>query len=73
MDDVGDILNGDDFLGDIADTPKEGTELHKKRECLKSAMDKGKGYLLRSKWKHERGDKASDETINKKSAEYIQR
>ena len=30
MADVGDILNDDDFLGDTADTPKEGTEQHKK-------------------------------------------
>ena len=29
--------------------------------------------LLGSKWTHERVDKASDETINKKYAEYIQR
>ena len=73
MADVGDILNDDDFLGDTADTPKEGIEQHKKREELKCVMDKGKGYLLGSKWTHERVDKASDETINKKYAEYIQR
>ena len=72
MTDVGDILNDDDLLGDIADTPKEGIEQHKKREELKSVMDKGKGYLLGSKWTHERVDKASDETINKKYTEYIQ-
>ena len=63
----------DDFFGDIIDTPKEGIEQHKKRECLKSAIDKGKGYLLGTKWTHERVDKASDETINKKYAEYKQR
>ena len=40
---VGDILNDDDFLGDIVDTAKEGTEQHKKRECLKSVTDNGKG------------------------------
>ena len=72
MTDVGDIFD-DDFLGDIVDTPKEGIEQHKKRKCLKSAIDKGKGHLLGSKWTHERVDKASDETINKKYAEYIQR
>ena len=62
----------DDFLGDIADTPKEGTEQHKKREFLKGAIDKGKGHLL-GKWTHERVDKASDESISKKYAEYKQR
>ena len=72
MTDVGDIFD-DDFFGDIVDTPKEGIEQHKKRECLKSAIDKGKGYLLGTKWTHERVDKASDETINKKYAEYKQR
>ena len=36
-------------------------------------MGKGKGYLLGSKWTHERVDKASDGTINKKYAEHIQR
>ena len=73
MTDVEDILNDDDFLGDIVDTPKEGTEQHKKRECLKSAIDKGKGYLLGSKWTHERVDKASNEIINKNYTEYKQR
>ena len=42
---VRDILNGDEFFGDVAETPKEGTEQHKKREELKSIKDKGKlGY-----------------------------
>ena len=67
------ILNDDEFFGDIVDTPKEGIEQHKKWEGLKSVIDKGKRYLLGSKWTHERVDKASDETINKKSAEYKQR
>ena len=65
MTDVGNIFD-DDFLGDVVDIPKEGIEEHKKRECLKDAMDKGKAYLLGSKWTHEAVDKASDETINKK-------
>ena len=69
---VGDILNNDDFFGDVVDTPKEGIEQHKKRECLKSVIDKGKRHLL-GKWSHEKVDKASDETINKKYAEYKQR
>ena len=70
--DVGDIFDDDDFFGDIIDTPKEGIEQHKQLECLKSVIDKGKGHLL-GKWTHERVDKASDETINKKYAEYMQR
>ena len=68
MTDVRDIFD-DDFFGYIVDTPKEGIEQHKNRECLNSVLDKGKGHLL-GKWKHERLDKARDETINKKYAEY---
>ena len=70
MTDVGDILNDDEFFGDIVDTPKEGIEQYKKRKCLKGAIDKGK---LGHKWTHEGVDKASDETINKIYAEYRQR
>ena len=69
MADVGDILNNDEYFGDAAVTPKEGTEQHKKRECLKSVIDKGK---LGHKWTHERVEKASDETINKGYAAYRQ-
>ena len=71
MADVKNILNDDDFFRDI-DTPKEGIEQHKKPECLKSVIDKGKAHLLGSKWTHGRVDKVSDETINKKYAEYKQ-
>ena len=46
MADVENILNDDEFFGDIVDTPKEGIEQHKKRECLKSVIDKGNGHLL---------------------------
>ena len=67
MTDVGDIFD-DDFFGNIVDTPKEGIEQHIKPECLKNFIDKGKGYLL-GKWTHERVDKVSNETINKKNAE----
>ena len=35
---VGDILNNDEFLGDVVDTWKEGIGYHKKREELKSVM-----------------------------------
>ena len=59
MTDVGDILNDNEFFGDIIDTPKEGIEQHKKRQ----------GHIWH-KWTHERVDKASDETINKTYAEY---
>ena len=72
MTDVGDMFD-DDFFGNVVDIPKEGIEQHKKRECLKSAMDKGKRHLLGSKWTYQRVDKSSDETISKKYAEYIQR
>ena len=51
MADVGDILNDNEFFGDVVDTPNEGIEQHKKREELKSAMDKGR---LGHKRKHER-------------------
>ena len=73
MPDNENILNDDDFFGDIVDTLKEGIEQHKKRECLKSDIDKGKAHLLGHKWPHETVDKASDETINKTYAEYKQR
>ena len=42
MGDVENILNADDFFGDVVDTPKEGIEQHKKREELKSVISKGK-------------------------------
>ena len=73
MADVGDVLNDDKFFGEIADTPKECIEQHKKQECLKSFIDKGKAHLLGHKWTHEKLNKASDETINKTYAEYKQR
>ena len=50
-DNVGDILNDDEFFGDVVDTQKEGIEQHKKREELKSIIDKGK---LGHKWTHRR-------------------
>ena len=73
MADVGDILNDDEFFGDVVDTPKEGIEQHKKREELRSVIDKGKAHLLGNKWMHKRVDKTSDKTINKTYAEYRQR
>ena len=50
-----------------------GIEQHKKRECLKSAVSKGKLPRGKNQWTHERVDKASDETINEVYAEYKQR
>ena len=73
MDGVENILNDDELFGDAVDTPKEGIEQHTKRECLKSVIDKGKAYLLGHKWTHGTVYKASNETINKKHAEYKQR
>ena len=75
MDNVENKSNDDDFFGDIVDTPKEGIEQHKKRECLKSVIDRGKAHLLGHKCLHERVGKASDETINinQTYAEYKQR
>ena len=70
--DVGDILNDNEFFGDVVDTPKEGIEQHKKREYLKSVIDKDKTHLLGHKWTHEWVDKASDKAINKTYAEYRQ-
>ena len=72
MADVENILNDDDFLGDSVDILKEGIEQHRKRECLKSIISKGKAYLLGSKWTQEKVEKASDETINKRYTEYKQ-
>ena len=40
MADLGAILN--EFFGNVVDTPKEGIVQHKKREELKSVIDKGK-------------------------------
>ena len=39
-------LNDDDFFGDVVDTAKEDIVHHKKRECLKSVIDKAKAHLL---------------------------
>ena len=57
------ILNNDEFFGDFIDTPKEGIEQHRKREYLKSAIDRTQ----------ERIDKESDENINRWYVENKQR
>ena len=64
MADVENIVNNDEFFGDIVDTLKEGIEQHRKRECLKSVIANGKAYLLGRKWTQEKVNKASNETIN---------
>ena len=64
------MVDVEDILNDVVDTPKETTEQHRKQEDLKSVIDKGK---LGDKWTHRRVDKASDEIINKTYAEYKQR
>ena len=46
MPDVENMLNDEEFFGDAVDTPKEGVEQHRKRECLKDVISKGKAYLL---------------------------
>ena len=38
MADVENILNNEDFLRDIVDTPKEAIEQHRKREYLKKCQ-----------------------------------
>ena len=73
MADVENILNDDDFFGNIVDTPNKGIEQHKKRKCLRNVIGSGKAYLLGRKWTQKKEDKASDITINKTYAEYKQR
>ena len=51
---VGDVLNNE-FFNDVVNTLKEATEQHKKREELKSIIDKG---WLGHKWTHKTVDKA---------------
>ena len=72
MADVANILNDEEFFEDTVDTPKENIEQHRKRQCLKSAISKGKAYLLggKQKWTQGKVDKASNETINKTYADY---
>ena len=42
------ILNNDEFFGDFIDTPKEGIEQHRKREYLKSAIDRTTDGMLKT-------------------------
>ena len=73
MVDVGDILNNNEFFGDVVDTPQEGIQQQKNREELKSVIDKGEERLLGGKWTYGRVDKTSDLIISKTYAEYKQR
>ena len=73
MADASNTLNDDDFFGDIVDTPKEGIEQNRKRECLKSVINKGKVHLLGHKRTRQKVDKASNETISKIYDTYKQR
>ena len=50
MADIANILNDDGFFGDIVNITKESTDKHRKQECLNSVINKGKVYLLGSKW-----------------------
>ena len=54
------------FLEILLIHQKKALNSIKKQECLKGAIEKGKGHLLGSKWTHEKVNKASDETIHKK-------
>ena len=73
MTDVENMLNDHDFFGHVIDTPREGIEQHRKRECLKGVISKGKTYLLGHKWTPEKVYRASNETVNETYAEYRQR
>lgn len=57
---------------DTFDTPKERVDQWKKRECLISAISKGKLYFLGDKkqWENESVHKASNKTMNKACAQY---
>lgn len=45
MADIENILNDNDFFGDIVHTPEEGIEQHEKREFLKNLIGSGKDCL----------------------------
>ena len=47
MADAEKILNNEEYFGDTVDTPKEGVEQHRKRECLKCAISKSKSVFTR--------------------------
>ena len=45
MTDVENMLNDDEFFGNIVDTSKKGIEQHRKQEFLKIVIGSGKAYL----------------------------
>lgn len=49
---------------------KEGAEQHRKQECLKVAINKGKVLGDQKHLRHEKVNKTSDETINRIYAKY---
>ena len=49
--DVANTLDTDEFFEDTVDTQKERVDQHRKQECLKGAISKGKAYLLGQKQK----------------------
>ena len=73
MADTGKILNDYNFPRDTVDIAIEGIEQYKKRDYLRSAIIKGKAYLLGGKWTLGNVNKPSDETISKMYTEYMQR
>ena len=46
MADVENILNDDEFFGDIVDTPKEDIDQHKKTRMLKECHRQWQGLLF---------------------------
>ena len=50
MADAEDILNDDEFFGDVVDTSKEGIEHHQKREYLKSVCFSSSAYSQLRSW-----------------------
>ena len=50
MADVEIILNEDKFFAQSNDTPEVGVEQHRKQECLKSVINKGKKLDGKKLW-----------------------
>ena len=63
MADVENILSKNEFFEDTVDTPKEGVEHHRKRECLKDAINEGKVLGSKKQWTVRRTYEASEATI----------
>ena len=63
MADVENTLNENEFFEDTVDTPKEGVEQHRKRECLKDAIKEGKVLGSKKQWTVRKAYEASEATI----------